>query len=513
MSNKKKNKTKKKQTSNQKSSKKKVTLYTPPTKTEEPKTKVKTEPKGKTRTKYKKKTNTNKTRQDTKPKTIQKVEEVKTEPIIEEAPLQEEKRLEKKPFVINRNLIISIAVILILISLLFKISGTKKAGDNKLTRYIIQTNLENYMVNFEDEEGDKTDWKAISENPTTETYAKNKIIHIKNGDSEIEYTFKSNDSYFKYFGEDFYLLPMKEQYEIKYIYFNGNPNNKLSFISSNDSVTIKNNVITCDTSGEATIYASYNDKKIKIFDIKVSTLIVERPKEFDETKEFLSCEQYTKEENEELDSLLEYKINEVGYQTRAGAVEALRFMTLDLPYRVQYFYENGRYPYVDGEGRYYHKGLYLSSDKYNSLSHPDAENKGTWGCKIYSEPYGGKMDNGLDCSGLLCWALYNAGYDPDDARGANLLLELGNLLKSKNAIESGKVKVGDIVHNNEGESHVGMIIGIDDEYYYVAQAIWYKPNGVCISKYTKEEMIKHWIDIVLMDEYYLEDGNLTNMWY
>ena len=60
-----------------------------------------------------------------------------------------------------------------------------------------------------------------------------------------------------------------------------------------------------------------------------------------------------------------------------------------------------------------------------------------------------------------------------------------------------------------------MIIGIDkeQEYYYVAQAIWYKPNGVCISKYNKEDFVNHWLQIALMDKYYKLDGILTDMWY
>ena len=42
-----------------------------------------------------------------------------------------------------------------------------------------------------------------------------------------------------------------------------------------------------------------------------------------------------------VDDILEYKINKAGYLTRAGVVEAMRFITLDFPYRVNYFYENG----------------------------------------------------------------------------------------------------------------------------------------------------------------------------
>ena len=47
-------------------------------------------------------------------------------------------------------------------------------------------------------------------------------------------------------------------------------------------------------------------------------------------------------EGYELFDELENKINNTGYKTRAGVVEAARFLTLNLPYKINYFYENGR---------------------------------------------------------------------------------------------------------------------------------------------------------------------------
>lgn len=523
----KKKKSKKKQLNKQKPLIAKASLYNPPIKTAYiPKKEIN---KGKTSPKYKKKPNKPKKKEASKKtevvlqhktQSIQEIKEPKKEIQNKKEAIEPKKETQKpkeepKKKKINLKLItiLLLIVITILSIVIYNIYIAKKEEYNRKTNYIVQSNIDGYKVYFKDEKNNTTESLDVKEDTSIETYARYNTIHIENKINNEELTFNQEDSYFKYYGDNNYLLTSNGSYEIKYIYFNSNADIKLSFESNNDNIIIKNNIITCNKSGDSSIYAIYGDKKIKLLDIKSSTLIVERPKEFDETKQFLTCEQYTKEENDELDLLLETKINEVGYKTRAGAVEALRFMTLDLPYRVQYFYENGRYPYVDGEGRYYHKGLYLSTDRYNSLSRPNAKNKGTWGCKLYSEPYGTKMENGLDCSGLMCWALFNGGYDPDDIRGANLLLELGELVKTKKAIESGKIKVGDFVHNYEGESHIGMIIGIDDEYYYVAQAIWYKPNGVCITKFTKEEMVKRWIDVVLLDEYYKDDGNLTNMWY
>lgn len=378
--------------------------------------------------------------------------------------------------------------------------------------YIFQTNMDNTSVQLS---------SSIKKLEIIQEYINDTTLYISpyydqiliTNDS-INETLSNDEIFFDYYGEDNTIMTINTQYTIDYLFYNPLDDNKVTFITDNDSVIINKNVITSKKDGETAIYACYGDKKIKLIDILSTSLIVERPKEFDETKPFLTCEQYSDEENAILDRILETKIKEAGYLTRAGAVEALRFLTLDMPYRVNYFNENGRLPYVDAQGRYYHKGLYLSSGKYQELKKSDKNRTGTWGCKIYSSPIETKIANGLDCSGLIGWALYNAGFDPDDKRGANLLLDLGEVHKSKEIIDSGKVKVGDFVHNNELTSHIGMIIGIDDnENYYVCQSIWYKPNGVCISKYTKKEFVEHWLRIVLLDDYYKDDGNLTNMWY
>lgn len=378
--------------------------------------------------------------------------------------------------------------------------------------YIFQTNMDNTTVQISSSTK-KLD--ILNENISDTTLSINPYYDQILITNDLINEILSNDEiFFDYYGEDSTIMTINSQYTIVYLFYNPIDDNKVTFVSDNDSVTISNNIITSIKDGETTIYACYGDKKIKLIDILSTSLIVERPKEFDETKPFLTCEQYSDEENAILDKILETKINDAGYQTRAGAVEALRFLTLDMPYRVNYFNENGRLPYVDAQGRYYHKGLYLSSGKYQEIKKSNKKSMGTWGCKIYSYPIEAKAENGLDCSGLMTWALYNAGFNPNDKRGANLLLNLGEVHKSKEIIDSGKVKVGDFVHNDELTSHIGMIIGIDnDENYYVCQSIWYKPNGVCISKYTKKEFVKHWLRIVLLDDYYKEDGNLTNMWY
>lgn len=191
---------------------------------------------------------------------------------------------------------------------------------------------------------------------------------------------------------------------------------------------------------------------------------------------------------------------------------------MEFPYRINYFYENGRQTTnnVDGEGRYYHEGLYLSETKYKSITGTKTGPK-MWGCPLYSNPVKKYADNGLDCSGFVSWALLNAGFDVKDV-GAGFsvnsdLTDFGELKTlSKDLANSDIIKPGDLLHSNAAGGHIAIIVGIDSEYYYVAQALWYDEVGVIISKYKKNNLSSSFTEVVLMDEYYANDGNLTYMW-
>ena len=430
-----------------------------------------------------------------KPK-VEKKKEIKEEP-------KKPKSSKKKVIIVS---IICVAIIIGLITYKFI------SDNNNKVNYTFKTNLTGFKANLT---SSKKKLEPVSEDIKDSVINSNlNYNQIELSNNDIKETITNEKPFFKYYGEEYIPLVLNKKYTIDYLFFTPIDNQSLTFESDNNCVSINNNVINAESDGESTIYACYGDTKTKLLTVTSTSLLRTRDKEFDESKEFLKCEQFSDEENAIIDKILEYKINKVGYQTRAGAVEALRFITLDFPYRINYFNENGRLPDIDGQGRYYHKGLYLSSGKYNDLLDPKDDNKGTWGCSIYSIPLEAKQRNGLDCSSLLGWALYNAGYDPQDYKGADLLMELGDVYTPKEIVDTGKAKVGDFVHNDEGDSHIGMIVGIDDEEnYYVAQAIWYKPIGVGITKYTKKQMENHWLQITLMDDYYKEDGNLTNMWY
>ncbi len=299
----------------------------------------------------------------------------------------------------------------------------------------------------------------------------------------------------------------------------------IKWTSENDNIATidENGTIKGIKKGNTKVTAKVMDKEISI-DVVVTDLITVRPKSFNNKKKYLSCNKYTEEDNNLLDEILKDRIDTVGYKTRAGAVEAARFLALEFPYKIKYFSENGRMGErtykVDGEGRYYHEGLYLHSSRYKNIKYK-AEGPKTWGCTMYNRVSHNRSANGLDCSGFITWVLVNGGFDPGDvgagvSPGIKDLTDYGEkTIFNAKIIESGKVKVGDLLSSTgPGGGHIAMIVGEDSEYYYVAESLWTSPNvGVVILPYSKKNLFKRYYYVMLMDSYYKEDGKLTKLWY
>ena len=74
---------------------------------------------------------------------------------------------------------------------------------------------------------------------------------------------------------------------------------------------------------------------------------------------------------------------------------------------------------------------------------------------------------------------------------------------------TGKIKVGDLF-NFWG--HISILIGEDKDNYYIAESL-NNYKGVVVKKYSKKKVRDTFTYVVLMDDVYKSDGNLTDMWY
>lgn len=298
----------------------------------------------------------------------------------------------------------------------------------------------------------------------------------------------------------------------------------ITYSSKNESIAKIDDkgLITGVGNGVTTIYVKGNNNVSEEIEVVVTNLLT-LPK-INNKKPFLTCKRYAQSEAKLLDEILFYQITEAGDNTRAGVVAAARFLSLEFPYRISYFLENGRLSkkgklHVDGEGRYYHRGLYLSTDKYKAITAPRVGPR-MWGCKMNELSKERYWPNGLDCSGFVSWTIKNGGFDIGDLGAAGWvknsiddLTSFGEEAKlTKQLLTSGKVKAGDIASI---PGHAAMVIGIDQnkKMIYIAEELFdYKGLTVLSLSFDKAATNKNFTHIILMDKYYKKDGNYTSMW-
>lgn len=288
---------------------------------------------------------------------------------------------------------------------------------------------------------------------------------------------------------------------------------------------IENETVYAKKEGNTNIIITSVDGNEAKVELIVTNLIIKQV--INNKKAKLTCQQYTEEEAHLLDEILFDRVNSVGYATRASVVEAARFLTMSLPVKIPYFFENGRLnnhpgrPKADGEGRYYHKGLYLSTDKIKEITAIKA-GPAIWGCPLMNYQTeagfiaGRKYPNGLSCSGFISWVLYNGGFDVGDSGAGDFtyrdddLCDLGERVElTYDLMTSGKVKVGDLIGR---DGHIAIIVGLDENNIYIAESLAAGVNVETFERYRGVVDSNLYGYIMLMDSVYKEDGKLTTMW-
>lgn len=380
------------------------------------------------------------------------------------------------------------------------------------------------VTTLDDENSLNDDWYKLNNNKCK--YKLDKFgeynVFVKNNDVisriDVSKTFDVSINKKKYY----LALGDSKQLKIKTLSL-GNP--IFSVKSGNDKiVSADGNKIYAKGVGSTKVMISYEDKNQEIT-VVVTDLIDKMSRRYNYDRRYLSCGAFSSNEARLLDKILFDRVKEAGEGTRAGVVAAARFLTLEFPYRISYFSENGRLANysggrrVDGEGRFYHKGLYLDESKFDEIEYVD-KGPNVWGCPIYSRPSKGMRSNGLDCSGFTTWAVYNGGFDIEDlgAFGGNhSIYNLNNIGEevslTREVALSSKIKAGDLLGEvSVSEGHSALVVGVDDNNYYVAESLWISPLGLNVNTYKKSELSNYFETVNLMDSYYKEDGNYTAMW-
>ena len=178
-------------------------------------------------------------------------------------------------------------------------------------------------------------------------------------------------------------------------------------------------------------------------------------------------------------------VKKSGKGTRAGVVEAARFLVGGFEYKVPY--ASSKNEVIDPDqvlGVYNKTGLNLG--------------KSGWGCMVNG------WKQGLNSLGFVKWAFINAGLTFDEKVEAS-------------DIDVSKLKLGDIFvtecseNCTEKYTDMGIIIGIDSDKIYVAEESA-SDQALVITEVNKKEMPKNGKLSKIIYYKYKSDGNLTDMW-
>ena len=409
---------------------------------------------------------------------------------------------------------------------IIRVDYSDKYNDDK-TKYAYLT-IKNYNSNLiyckSILGNEESDYELVKNNKCT--------LKITSGKYKIKlmYNGKKNVTYDKEFNIDG-IVDIKINNEKEYAVLGDkfNINAKVDSVGKIESnITYKSddsNIVSIDEKGNISING-IGKTKITVsadsitnsFDITTTNLL--RLPTFDMNKDYVPCNGYSKEDVDLLDKILENKVEKAGLGTRAAAVVVSRFLPLEFPYLVPYFYENGRLTTngVDGEGRYYHKGLYLGTDKEKEIT-SSLYGPASWGCpltntddhRIMYDTY----PNGFDCSGYISWILKNAGLDLGDI-GSGITTsydytDVGNLQRNVYELLNNKIaKPGDLIG---WDGHIAMIAAMNDHSIFITESL---TNGPEMYEFDFTDPYGRLYDmyeyIIDMSSNYKGDGNLQYMW-
>ena len=441
----------------------------------------------------------------------------------------------------KRERIIVLVYIIILVLSVTRLFLSRESIGNIKYGKLNEDDTKTISISIKNKNAFKTECSLDNENWKTALFGKcsfnlesgNYTVYVRNNLGNSQKDFEVSINEIKSFDINitkWYLAPNEKVHILNKMETIGFPDINVSYKSDDENVATvdSNGFVKGVNNGTTLIHVipeGFDEKTVEI----TTTDIIRAP-EIDDNKPVIGCNQYTEEEAALLDEILATRVAQRGEGTRAALLEVTRFMTLNLKVKIPYFYEHGRMkpywknsPQIDGEGRYYHKGLYIAQSKMDDIKDENVrEKKATWGCPLtnYDDTdgwrVGAKKPNGLDCSGFVSFSLYNAGQDPGDI-GAGMDPELISMddFGNKHTLtyefaNSDDYKVGDIIGRN---GHVALISGKDDENLYISESLLKGVRTVVYSYKNKNSRLYYnYSYIGTMEDRYTSDGDYTNMW-
>ncbi len=205
-------------------------------------------------------------------------------------------------------------------------------------------------------------------------------------------------------------------------------------------------------------------------------------------KPYMKCNTYTAQDKIKYDKILSAAINEAGYGSRAGVVEAARYLTGGLDYKVRYL---GPKKVNSALGRYKRKGLNIGQS-------------GAWGCSVSG------WTQGMDCTNFVEWCFAQNGLDIKG--GVYGTSNTYNTVDVKDKIKAGDFLLAPAPRNSgKTFSHITIVVGVNDKAIWVAEATTGTVNAIVISKLDKSKLSSYGVKVARLYPYEKE-GNYTAMW-
>ena len=208
------------------------------------------------------------------------------------------------------------------------------------------------------------------------------------------------------------------------------------------------------------------------------------------TKPEMQCNTYSAADRTKLETKLKQAINAVGGKgTRAGVVEAARFLVGGLDYRVRYLgpkktdYQLGRYP---------REGLNIGNNK-------------AWGCRVSG------YIQGMDCTHFIEWVLYQ-----NDIKQAPYTFP-----KTETSEVIDKIKPGDLLYvkcgkncsnPSAGLTHVAIVVGVDKDIYYLAESVPGTDGKLGVTLHANKRSTVLSAYKLVGNIPFKGEGNVTDMW-
>ncbi len=242
----------------------------------------------------------------------------------------------------------------------------------------------------------------------------------------------------------------------------------------------------------AALKVTFNDNSDFQFNCPIEDKLIYHFKYSETKKPNMKCNEFTASDKIRYDDELKRSINEAGFGTRAGVVAAARYLVGAFDSGVPYL---GPKKGNSALGRYNAVGLNIGK-------------QGAWGCNVDG------WTQGMDCTNFISWVFKqnNLSINSYSTKNVYKTLDVIDRIRVGEIMLTPRTSPSDNPYKNQNFTHVGIVIGVTNDYLYIAESTTGNINQIVTSKFSKKNWPSQTKFTRVRFENYSKDGNLTDMW-